>query len=584
MIECGLAYIDSFNMIEEKERIRQHARLYPNTRTTFQTELKIDRRGPDYLSYSVGELIEMDPEKYSGLNNQTRAYIRICETLCGAYTKGGDFPRLAKALVLNYESEAVQHLVENYPLATLSGIRFGTDTMVDQNGDFKTVEVNLGPVGGPPEAIKAQTFFYREPFPISSSDYVAHFIHSLDSFYIKACNAMEVDPKPLEERQLAIVENDEWTPGNFIWLDLLRERGINIEIVPKEALTYDKNTNKINLETGAGGKNIDQIILYFHLQEDTRNNSEEPGDIVTALLNNGTVVESSPLPLIILASKSIAALISQMANDPDGMLAKRFEINPDDLKAVRDMFPKSYHWRRNFFIQMEEEGFSRTDLLGYLASKKLILKSARTNLFAGMGVFGSDNKDGRMGYDDFLQSLKDEIYKRLSREGIEKYFSFFLRDEFAASMIANEKSGNILQAKQILQALQNGSDTEIERLRSVIPEIDVKSFQKVVRAIHQPNFSNAADIEAFFRDLTTCLNINGDIDKLTDKILSYLSTFMLLPFVLQEKIVTSDPTEFRVSGFVGENPNDIASMISTLKRPKREGELKSVHVIVPKVK
>ncbi len=585
MLEYSSTCINSSTMIEEKERIRLHTKLYPYTRTTLQTELKIERKGPDYLSYAVGDLIGMDSERYSDLDNQTRAYIRICETLCGAYAKSGDFTRLAKALVLRYESKAIQHLVENYPLATLSGIRFGTDTMIDQNGDFKTVEVNLGPVGGPPEAIKAQTFFNSESFPVSSSDYVTHFIHSLDSFYKKACDAMTVDPKPLKERQLVIVENDEWTPGNFIWLDLLREKGVNVEIAPREALVYDEKTNKLNLETGSDKKSVDQVILYFHLQDDIKNNSEEePGDIVISLINNGTIVESSPFPLIVLASKSIAGLISQMANDSDGMLAQRLVINREDLEAVRDMFPKTYHWRRSFFKQMEEDGFSRTDLLDYLKSKNLILKSARTNLFAGMGVFGSDNKEGRMGYDDFFQSLKEEVYKRLVREGIGNYFSFFLWDDFVTSMIENGSIDNPTQFRQILHILKNGSDPEIESLKNVIPEINIESFRKVVKFLHQPKFANTENAGTFFRELAMTLNINGDTNKLTDKILSYISTFMLLPFVLQEKINPSESTELRVSGFVGENPNDIASMISILKRPEREGDLKSVHIIVPKAK
>lgn len=569
-------------MIEEKERVNSYSRLYPHTRTTIQTETKIAKRGSDYLTYAVGDPIEMDAERYTNLDSQARAYISICEALCNASINYKGFSRLAKALVLRYESDAMQELAEEYPLATLSGIRFGTDTMIDQNGNFKTVEVNLGPVGGPPEAIKVQTFFNSDSFPVSSNDYVTHFIHSLDSFYQKACHAMAVDPKPLEERQLVIVENDEWTPGNFIWLDLLREKGINVEIVPREALIYDEKTNKLNLEAGSDKKSVDQVILYFHLQDDINKNSEEPGDIVLSLINKGTVVESSPLPLIVLASKSIACLVSQIAQEPDGRLAQKLGLNRDDLEIVRNMFPKTSHWRRNFFKQMDKDGFARTDLLDYLKSRKLILKSVRTNLFAGVGVFGTDNKTGRKGYDDFFQSLKEEVYKRLVKEGIGKYFAFVLRDDFMTSMINNGSIDNPVKFQQIILALINRLD--IETIQNVTPEINAESYQKVSTLLQQPEFANEEEAATFFREFAMILNMYGDVNNLSDKILSYISTFMLLPFVLQERINTSDSTELRVSGFVGENSNDVLSMISTLKRPEKEGELKSVHVIVPKIK
>ncbi|RJQ26952.1 hypothetical protein C4577_02460 [Candidatus Parcubacteria bacterium] len=583
--------------IEANEEIRICIEKYPHTRTTARTQERISKKGPDYLNFEIGAPLDMPRPEYEELTNQATACIRIYEKLCDIYQNDPSFKRLVKVLVLQFENRDIASMVEDYPIATLTGVRFGTDTMVDINGSFKTTEMNLGPVGGPPEAIRAEETQKDIEFPISATAYTDFFISSLDNFYKKSCETCGINPKPLEERKLAIVENDEWTTGNFIILDLLRRKNIQIDIAPREAFVYDDKENVLRLNTGDSNEIVDQLVLYFHLQDDF--DSKDPaqaGNIVRAISNKAVVAETSVLPLIVFASKAMAGLISQIANNPDGLLSRRWNLNMDDLEAIKDMFPKTYHWRRKTFLKMEDEGLNRFDLLNYLKEHKLIPKSARSNYFAGMGVYGTDNKKGRKGYEEFYQALREEVFSLLIKRSPHILSKLF--DEKFIPMLEeyiypndpnglNKKDDKNTNIYYSIDALKYGHNDKLSALN--LTKAQLESIQSLHNRINISHFNDQPEVEKFFMDLSAVLmeglgvDINsGNRNRILKGLICYLSTYMILPFVMQKKIEPSIPNEYRSGGFVVNPPEKIVTMVSTLKRPEIQGDLKSVHVILPK--
>jgi hypothetical protein len=586
--------------IEASVEISTYINRHPNTKTTIRTEEKRSKKGINYLSYEIGNPINISRVSYGELTKQASSYVKISEKLCDIYQRDQLFRKLVNILILRFENEAIGSLVEDYPIATLTGVRFGTDTMIDQSGDFKTVEMNLGPVGGPPEAIRVEETQNNIVFPISADEYTDYFIAGLDTFYRKSCEVFGKEPKSLETRHLAIVENDEWTPGNFIILDLFRRKNIDIEIAPREAFVYDNKTNVLKLVTGNSEKIIDQLILYFHLQDDFNSQiPEQAGDIVRAISNKAVIAETSMLPLIVLASKSMAGLISQIANEPDGYFARRWNLDKSDLEAVRNMFPRTYHWRRRTFSAMEKKGLNRFDLLKNLKEQKLIPKSTRTNLFAGMGVYGTDNKKGRKGYEEFYQALKDEVFTALTRNGTAEYvFSNLFSENFIPMLeaymfqndpkgLVNNKNRKTANISCVLKAVKHGLVDELAGLN--LTKLQLDNIQSLHDRLVNSHFNGQSEVEEFFIDLSSLLmeslgiDVNlGNKNRIMKGLICYASTYIILPFVLQEKIEPSTPNELRTSGFVVNPPHNIVPIISTLRRSEVEGGLRSVHIMLPK--
>ncbi len=400
-------------IIEATADINRYIQKYPNTRATKITLVRREKKRSTYIDYAVGEPLVVKPKHYRLLTQQITAYLNICNKLCEMYFKNEEFKEFVYRTILRFESNHIIELVENDPVATLSGVRFGSDIMVDQKNRFISVEVNLGPAGGPPEGIKAMIYSDSMPISFSPDTYVNHFINSIRSYYEKACKATNKIPKTLKNWHLVIVENDEWTPGNFIYLELLKKMGLNIHIAPKEALLYDEQKNILTLQVENILQEIDTLILFFHIQDDiqidNRNENEIPGHLIKALKNKAVFLETSLFPLIILASKSIAGLISQLANNPDGELSKKLKLNKRDLAQVKDMFPSTYHWKKEIFTQMEKTDFSKFEALAYLNTQKLVVKSTITRFFAGQGVYGADHKKGRKGYKELYEELEQQI-------------------------------------------------------------------------------------------------------------------------------------------------------------------------------
>lgn len=591
--------------IESHDAISSSINLYPNTRSSAEAQKFITAKGIGYGDYIVGEPLKIEDKMYGLLTAQVRSYLNICERITDVYLKDPIFRRYVRALVLQFEDPSIKELVENYPIATISGVRFGTDTIITEDGDLKTTEVNLGPVGGPPEAIKAQRLSEDTALPISSNLLVDHFIHSVNAYYSKACEAIGIEPKPFDQRYVVYVENDGWFPGSYSIVNDLRVAGMNITIAPKEALKYDEMRNTLNLVDGSKTQPVDQVILYFHLQEDLSQSTHEQADreyghIIKALQNHAVVAETSTLPLIVLASKSIAGLISQMANDPEGLLARRLNIDSKDIDQVKDMFPTTFHWRSRYFDRQEEHTINRFNLPDFFSLQGFIVKNTRTDLYGGHGVFGSD-KPGKNSYEALSEDLKKEVINSLTTNtkqavlrGLTRRAFFDALQTYITSEPRFTKStphtDTVLSEHLNLISimLRHGID-DITSHQLRLNEVNTKRLRNLHQKIHGTPFIDLQDVYRFFEDFAELIAAGGhiktsdrNISALVNGLIHYLSTEMVLPYVIQQKVKKHATNELRTSGFVGSQALNHVSMISTLKftnEPKR-----SLHLIIPQTK
>lgn len=551
--------------IQATKEINKYIKKYPNARATKATIAKRQIKGVNYADYEIGIPLMLEKEKYEFLAKQLKSYINICEQLCYGYNHDRLFRALVKKLVLNFEDKYIAHLIENYPLATMSGCRFGTDTMIDTRGNFKTVEVNLGPPGGPPESIKIEEIYNKARFAISPETYINHFIFSLDFYYRKVCYAAGITQKPFKKRHYVIVENAEWTPGNFIYLDLLRENGMNINIAPMDAFKYNEKENTLTLKVDDKNLQVDVVILYCHLQDDYRENGD-PGDLIKALHNKAVFADTSIFPIVVLASKSMAGLISQMARDPNNFWPKRLMIKKSDLLLVKDMFPITHHWEPSLFKKLENEGLNKFRIIEFLTSQKYIVKSTDSRYFAGQGVFGADHKKGRKGYAELVENLGHTVTKVIMSQNNIKVLQHLITNKFIFKYSTYAMGKNVIDRKKAI-VFQKKLYAKLKNF-SFVKDNDVHKF---IRIIAVSLLEIMSEIRPPKKTITTIVS----------EIINYVSTYLLLPYVLQEKIISEIPYELRVSGFIGDTIENHLSIISSLKPLSPNGKNRPLHVYIP---
>lgn len=551
--------------IQATKKINKYIKEYPNTRATKATMVKRQIKGVNYADYEIGTALMLEKEKYEFLAKQLKSYIGICEQLCYGYDHDRLFRALVKKLVLNFEDKYITQLIEDYPLATMSGCRFGTDTMIDIKGNFKAVEVNLGPPGGPPESIKIEEIYNKTRFAISPETYISHFMFSLDSYYRKACYVTGITPKPFKKRHYVIVENAEWTPGNFIYLELLRKNGMNINITPMDALKYNEKENTLTLKVDDKNLQVDVAILYCHLQDDYTDNGD-PGDLIKALHNKAVFADTSIFPIVVLASKSMAGLISQMARDPNNFWSKRLMIKKSDLLLVKDMFPITYHWEPSLFKKLENEGLNRFRLIEFLVSRKYIVKSTDSRYFAGQGVFGTDHKKGRKGYPELVENLERTVAKVIMSQNNIKVLQNLITNKFIFKYSTYAMGKNVIDKKKVI-VFQKKLHTKLKDF-PFVKDNDVHKFIRIIAV-------------SFLEAISTISPPEKTIITIMNEIISYVSTYLLLPYVLQEKIISEIPYELRVSGFIGDTIENHLSIISSLKPLSPNGKNRPLHVYIP---
>lgn len=566
--------------IESPDSIRHAISTFPNSRATRDAQQLIDSKGTEFGSYLVEKPLYLDNEKYLHLTRQLTSYFRVCEKLAESYTHDQHIRSYIQGLVLQFEDPQIQKLVKEYPLTTLNGARFGTDTMSKDDGMFTTAEVNIGPVGGPAENIAAQKLL-DDDFPISGDLYLDHFIWSLHSYYLRACNTMGITPKAFKERQLVYVENNGWFPGSFDMVNYLKTAGVNITILPREELIYEPKTNSMYFTDGGEKVKVDQLVLYFHLQEDLPGNQADKaehtdGQILQALDSHAVVADTSMFPLLVLASKSIGALISQMADEPDGLLAQRLGVDTQDLIQVKDMFANTYHWRTKFFSSLTPK--ERFNIDNYLATNNLIIKSTRTDLYGGQGIFGAGNR-GKRDYHELYDDIKVEIGKKV----IQRHDSKILTRLVDQTVLSNLQSCVVEQ-----DANTSSSETDITALldsiisggfRSVNGEStfslnpsEIEKASYVYETLQAGSVDSAIKFNRFINDfaylVTRGLGVEPsekNVGNITNNLISYLSTCMVLPYVIQERVVRETKDELRISGFIADKPENNVALFSTIK-------------------
>lgn len=564
-------------IIEANESILNAISTYPNTRSSGEALNMIAEKGVGYGDLEVTSPTPLDNYKYDFLGAQISTYLKIGEKLSEVYLIDSQFRMYIKKLVLQFEDPRIESSVENYPLTTLTGARFATDSMITDGEEYKTTEVNIGPVGGPAENIAAQELLDDEKFPIDREIYLDHYIWSLNAYYLKACEAMGITPKSFKDRHIVYVENDGWFPGSFKLVDALKKAGMNITIAPKEALLYREDKNVLNLLDDDKEIPVDQILLYFHLQEDIEPGSEKNrGDIIKSLANQAVIADTSLFPLIVLASKSISGLISQMANEPNGLLAQRLGINKDDLLKIADMFPKTYHWRRNFFTEYNLDSQSKFSLSEFFSENELVIKSSRTDSYGGKGVFGAEHR-GKNSYNEFYESLKKEVELTLSKNIDPKALRFLKNlafiNEFKIFLSKNELiDSDVNTVLEVLFQEEPGAlgDQKYEEFNLRLE--DLEKIRNVITKIKYSQFVDSEDVDVFLNDYIDLLILDNHgrikhdtYKKIKDAIISHIASEMILPYVIQKKVITSRSDELRVSGFIGENVENHTQLYSGIR-------------------
>jgi hypothetical protein len=322
-------------LLEYPEEVEAIQSAYPDSRATREHLARL-AMGNDYSRTAIEPPFRMEMEGYRQLTYQTEAILRIYEKIAAQYLSDSLLRRYVDAALLQFEKPAVRELVENYPLATSMGSQYASDVLLSDEGPM-TVEINVGPVGGPPDIAAAQRRYPDIRFPLETDLIIDHICHSVGCYYEQACESIGCNAVPFAEREVVYVENDGYYSGSFGLVEGLRERGMKIQLLPREALYQDPKDRRLKVK--GSDISVDQIILDYHLQEDP------DIDIARAISEKRVVAESSPFAQIVLGSKVMLGIVSQLVTDPDGVLARRLGLEPDELTDLEGFLPPTHQWR-----------------------------------------------------------------------------------------------------------------------------------------------------------------------------------------------------------------------------------------------
>ena len=240
---------DGMKTIANHDEIQRLREDYPTARTTLEDDRRQSGRKVDYAVFGVAEPIEIPQSQYELLvHRQMGAYLRVCRVIAEQYQTNRSLMTYIDKVFLRFEQDEMRTLVQNYPVSVIKGAQFASDiifgqTIADESLGYKTLEVNFGPVGGISEGARGQTFFPDTNFPLSPEAIMIQVFNGTNEYYCHACNQLGINQKPLSDRTVVYVENDGWFPGSVDMVKGLKALGMNIVIAPREALSYDPETN-----------------------------------------------------------------------------------------------------------------------------------------------------------------------------------------------------------------------------------------------------------------------------------------------------------------------------------------------------
>lgn len=540
--------------IDLGHRVLDLCSRYSDSNATFETK---KREGVDrgYSKFGYSDAIESAefPETVGAMEG----YIRICRCIAKAYENDDKFKEYIRLLFLQFEKPEIQDLVKKEINPSLSGVQFASD-MVGK----KMVEVNFGPVGGVPEQALVQDALKDKVFPISADTMFMYLYKALDTRYLEYCKTLGIDPIPMSERKICYVEDDGFYPGSIKLVDELKKLGLNIEVCPKEALALDPSSGKLLLN---GREVVDQLILDFHLQKDPK------GDIVKAILEGRLCAESSMFASIVLGSKATFGIISTLIQNRSHPLIKRLGINLEDLDLLEDSVTPTYNFSTKFFKNF---GINRFDMFSGLRNLGYVAKVTSGGLYGGRGNYDlGDDKD----LNRFIKDLRDSTLHSLC-----------VRVKGSESPANEVENGfNTLLSEKVFNDVCDYLEVEISQ-RSELRENVIKDL--TLGSIYQDlNISGGLSkrsLKDLFRKFskTLLLSLNrssneGEVGNLANKIIDYISTYMVHPIVLQPRIKSHVGFETRVSGVVV----DSSSTMSVVQgaRPGSSVENESIKVMFP---
>lgn len=606
-------------IIENTDAIQSLRSTYPDSRATIEDTRRASTRQVDYALFGVDEPIILENNDYEDIvGRKMQAYLRVCEAIATKYRTSSTLRRHFYKALLQHESEPIRKLVDEYPLMTLAGAHFASDVMFgeyaedteeDVKKEYKTVEVNFGPVGGISEGARGQKFFPNENFPLSSETLSIQAFHSANSYYELACAQLGIEPKHLNTRTVVYVENDGWYPGSIDLVNSLRELGMNIQIVPREALVYDRSSNKLQLTTNGLLKPVDQVILDYHLNQE--NTDSQTGDITDAIANRAVVAETTIFTQIVLGSKVTMALIDHMVRNPSYHLVEQLGIDTADLQLLEGMFPTTDQWSKAFFDCNRVNGLN---LRKFLKDSGLIAKLTSGGLYGGRGVYMLNEGDSKV-IQDFTKGIREEVMKTLLDYGEKagnRALRRFLRS--ATGRVTQGENGqkrytdlvgfldirntrNETRVTHLLTTLYSpnlvGGTSSKLRIFLGLTEDEEKLFIELHDMLHNGEYNTSTAIEKVLGDIAYFVRRSVGDKKVTPNIqldlqrrmIESMSTGIYLPVVLQRAIKptfmrSGRQVEFRVAGTVGKSVGNNSAFLAGYRRGAANEPPKLLHPVV----
>jgi len=285
-----------------------------------------------------------------------------------------------------------------------------------------------------------------------------------------------------------------------------------------------------------------------------------------------------------------------MADNPEGFLARRIGANQQDLARVKDMFTTTHHWRRNFFRSLSNS--DKFSLPNFFSANNFIVKSTRTDSYEGEGVFEAGNR-GKKDYQQLYDNLRLEIGRVIVSTKDENLLSKLVDEIFLADFktyLKNQDRFEKLDKKNFINptllnilSVANAAidyDKFINQLG-----LDHSSLAKICNIrerIQDGKFNSIAEFDHFINNYTYLLAVgtkielsDENLDLLRNNIISYFSTRLILPYVIQEKVIRESSDELRLSGFVADHSSNNVTLLSKIKVSESQTPAITLFPIIP---
>lgn len=285
-----------------------------------------------------------------------------------------------------------------------------------------------------------------------------------------------------------------------------------------------------------------------------------------------------------------------MADNSEGFLARRIGANQQDLARVKDMFTTTHHWRRNFFRSLSNS--DKFSLPNFFSANNFIVKSTRTDSYEGEGVFEAGNR-GKKDYQQLYDNLRLEIGRVIVSTKDENLLSKLVDEIFLADFktyLKNQDRFEKLDKKNFINptllnilSVANAAidyDKFINQLG-----LDHSSLAKICNIrerIQDGKFNSIAEFDHFINNYTYLLAVgtkielsDENLDLLRNNIISYFSTRLILPYVIQEKVIRESSDELRLSGFVADHSSNNVTLLSKIKVSESQTPAITLFPIIP---